>query len=203
MRDPEIFVSALFTLAMLSMAFAKDNPVFHFAEHVLVGVASANACVIGWNTLRSLGIKPLFQDGNLAVAIPMLLGLLLYARYLPKYAWLGRYSLAIMVATGAGLSLRGAIQANFLDQIRATFVPLNNLDNLILAVGVLATISYFVFTTRYTKYFTGKAAVIPAIGQWVMMVAFGSSFGNGVMGRLSRLIARMQFLLGDFLGVVK
>jgi hypothetical protein len=33
------------------------------------------------------------------------------------------------------------------------------------------------------------------------MVAFGASFGNTVMGRVSLLIGRMRFLLHDWLGL--
>jgi hypothetical protein len=36
----------------------------------------------------------------------------------------------------------------------------------------------------------------------IMMIAFGSAFGNTVMGRLSLFIGRLQYLLGDWLGIL-
>jgi hypothetical protein len=36
----------------------------------------------------------------------------------------------------------------------------------------------------------------------VLMVAFGASFAYAVMGRISLLVGRLQFLLGDWLGVI-
>ena len=39
-------------------------------------------------------------------------------------------------------------------------------------------------------------------GLMVLMVAFGASFAYAVMGRISLLVGRLQFLLGDWLGVI-
>jgi len=36
-----------------------------------------------------------------------------------------------------------------------------------------------------------------------MMIAFGSAFGTTVMARVSLFLARMQFMLQDFLGIAK
>jgi hypothetical protein len=36
-----------------------------------------------------------------------------------------------------------------------------------------------------------------------MMVAFGALFGNVVMSRISLLIGRVQFLLGDWLHIIR
>ena len=35
-----------------------------------------------------------------------------------------------------------------------------------------------------------------------MMIAFGALFGNAVMGRMSLMIGRVQFLLGEWLGLL-
>ena len=40
---------------------------------------------------------------------------------------------------------------------------------------------------------------IPEVGKIVMMFAFGASFGNATMGRLSLLIGRVSFLLKDWI----
>ncbi len=41
------------------------------------------------------------------------------------------------------------------------------------------------------------------IGIWVIMIGFGATFGFTVMGRISLLIGRIQFLLGDWLHIIK
>jgi hypothetical protein len=39
-------------------------------------------------------------------------------------------------------------------------------------------------------------------GRWLMMVAFGAMFGSTVMARMSLLVARLQFLLDKWLGMI-
>jgi len=41
--------------------------------------------------------------------------------------------------------------------------------------------------------------VVSKVGIWFLMVSFGASFGYTIMGRLSLLIGRVQFLLDDWL----
>jgi hypothetical protein len=63
----------------------------------------------------------------------------------------------------------------------------------------MCTVIYFFFTTK-------KIAVLDAparFGRLVMMVAFGASFANTVMARVSIFLGRVQFLLGDWLHVIK
>jgi len=41
------------------------------------------------------------------------------------------------------------------------------------------------------------------IGIIFIMVGFGAAFGYTVMARISLLIGRLQFLLGDWLGIIQ
>jgi hypothetical protein len=62
-------------------------------------------------------------------------------------------------------------------------------------VGVVAVLFYFFFSVEHT----GAVGAISRVGIWFLMIAFGASFGFTVMARISLLIGRMQFLLGDWL----
>ena len=44
---------------------------------------------------------------------------------------------------------------------------------------------------------------IARVGIFFLMVTFGASFGYTVMSRMSLLIGRMDFLFGDWLGLVR
>lgn len=116
---------------------------------------------------------------------------------------MSRISMAIIGATGAALGLRGALQAQILDQIGATLIPLNSLNNILLFIGVFSTLAYFLFSSDMTKPFRQNQVLkhVPEIGKIVMMLAFGASFGNATMGRLSLLIGRVSFLLKDWIGL--
>jgi len=62
-------------------------------------------------------------------------------------------------------------------------------------VGVVSVLIYFFFSVEHT----GAVGVVSKVGIWFLMVSFGASFGYTIMGRLSLLIGRVQFLLDDWL----
>lgn len=66
-------------------------------------------------------------------------------------------------------------------------------------IGVLTTLSYFFFSREHK----GALKYSANIGIWFLMIGFGASFGNTVMGRVSLLIGRVQFLLTDWIHVIR
>jgi len=66
-------------------------------------------------------------------------------------------------------------------------------------VGVITTLSYFFFS-REQK---GALKLSAKVGIWFIMIGFGASFGNTVMARVSLLIGRVQFLLTDWIHLIK
>jgi len=201
-QDVGVWVAVVFTFAMISLAFFKENPVYRLGEHIFIGIGAGHAVVVGVTLIRTSGWQPLVQKGQVALIIPLVLGLLLFARYVKRYAQWAKPSMAIILASGAALGLRGTISTQFLDQIRATFVPLNDINNLLLVLGVIATLGYFFFTEMYNKVLTGPLSTVPRLGRYVMMIAFGASFASAGAGFLSKLIARIMFLARDWLGAI-
>lgn len=193
-----VWLAACGTLAMMSLLI-KENSFYRFFEHLFIGMSAGHALVLGINNVKTTAIKPLFSDGKIMLVIPVLLGCALYARYSKKTAWMSRIPLAVLTGVGAGLGIKGAIQAQFLDQIMATFLPLDSLGNALFALGVISTVWYFFFVYKQPK----AVSWLPAVGRWTMMVTFGASFGNAAMGRLSLLIGRFQFLLRDWLRLIE
>ena len=47
----------------------------------------------------------------------------------------------------------------------------------------------------------GVAGGVSRVGIWFLMVSFGASFGYTVMGRISLLIGRIEFLMQKWLGL--
>ena len=68
------------------------------------------------------------------------------------------------------------------------------LTQLFLLVGVFSTVVFFFFSLEH-KGVVGK---ISRIGVLFIMVSFGAAFGYTVMGRISLLIGRFQFLIYDW-----
>jgi hypothetical protein len=48
----------------------------------------------------------------------------------------------------------------------------------------------------------GALGFVPKLGRWMMLMAFGASFGNTVMTRFGMYQGRILFLLRDWLQIV-
>ncbi len=221
-----LWVGGLLTLMIFSFLY-KDNPFYKFAEHLFVGVSAAYWMTVAfWTTLvpNMLGYlyPPILRwfatsraEGEVVVnvlyqlpwydrwlrLIPLILGLMMLTRLVPKAAWMSRWAMAFIIGFAAGTNLTRYLQSDFVAQIKATLVPLivfdqggfslgGTLTNIVIVGGVLSALVYFFFAKEHKGWFGGTARV----GIWVLMIAFGAAFGYTVMARISLLIGRMNFL---------
>lgn len=208
--DPWVLMGVFFTLSIYSFLY-KDNPFYKLAEHVTVGVSVGYSMYILWTNAFIGQVYTPFMNGGFIFSMhidkrwdfvfPALLGIFMIFRLFPKYAWMSRYSLALLVGASAGIGLPLTMQASILKQISASFVRLSftgeGITNLVIIVGVLATLSYFFFSKEHKGIF-GKFA---NIGIWYLMIGFGATFGYTVMARMSLFIGRLLFIFQDFLGL--
>ena len=196
-----IWCAALMTLMLYSYIFV-DNPFFKFAEHAYVGVAAAYGMFLQIDNMIRPTIKTkLLVQGQWILIIPIILGLMIYTRYFKSINYIARYTVAFMVGVGAGVVLARDFRASFMLQVADTMRSVTGpggVENLIVMVGVVTTLTYFFFTLEQ-KGFVGVTA---KIGRWTMMIALGAAFGNTVMARVSLFLGRVQFLLGDWLGIL-
>ena len=99
------WVATGLTLCILSFLY-QDNPLFKLAEHLYVGVSVGYTIVKAYDTvLVHLVVKPIVEQGEYTLLIPVAIGSLMLARYVPKAAWLSRYAFAFIVGVGAGLAI--------------------------------------------------------------------------------------------------
>ena len=218
-----VTVGAFLTLFIFSFLY-KDNPYYKFAEHLFVGVSAAYWMCMGfWGTMvpnlfgklypPSVGaVLPALKDNPSEpfMLIPLFLGILLLLRLSSKAGWISRWALAFIVGTTAGLNLVRYLRSDFIQQINNTVFSLYvanatgfNLGDTISAVviflGVICGLVYFFFSKAHKGAFGAGART----GIIVLMITFGASFGYTVMARISLLVGRMQFLFGDWLGMIR
>jgi hypothetical protein len=199
-----IMVGAGLTLAMYSFLY-KDNPVFKFAEHLYIGVSVGYFIILAiYDTLMPNLFNPLFsKDPKLILIIPFALGILMFSRFTPKYAWLSRWSIAFIVGYGSGVAVPNIIKANILVQAQSSMVTVTDgwstTCAIIALVGVVTVLLYFFFSLEHK----GTVGRISRIGVLFLMISFGASFAYTVMARISLLIGRVNFLLKDWLHVVE
>ncbi|MBI3862214.1 MAG: hypothetical protein HY290_09995 [Planctomycetia bacterium] len=227
-RTVGLWVAAFFTLAILSFLY-RDNIFYKIAESVMVGVSAAWYMVTAgfWEAIipkllanlapETIGswalpdlLKPKPPDPKLLSLVPLVLGIMLLCRLLPRGGWIGRWPLAFIVGVFAGIRMIGFLEADFVSQIRSSIIPLvvmtdagrvnlwASLRNTGLVFGVLACLAYFFFSVEHR----GLVGRLARVGVWYLMITFGASFAFTVMGRIALLAGRITFLFDDWLWLI-
>ncbi len=203
-----IWVGAFFTLAIYSFLY-KENPIYRLAEHLVVGISAGYGMAITYQiTVKPRLIDPLLSGDHWILLIPGILGLLYITRFIPRISWLSRYPIGFYMGTAMGVGFPLTMKANVLRQLEGAMVPLYQsgmawyevTGNIVMILGTLAALIYFFFSKPHKGLFFGTGS---KIGIWVIMVGFGATFGFTVMGRISLLIGRIQYLLGDWLHLIE
>lgn len=191
-------IAATLTLFIFSFLY-KENPFYRFAEHLLVGVSMGYAIPLVYEyTFIPYVYNPIFLQHKYVLIIPAIMGILYIFRFSRNLSWLSRYPIAFgMGIVGMGVPL--SMNASVLVQMRSAMMPIDSINTALIFIGTVTILLYFYFS----KPHKGLYGDFTKIGIWFMMIGFGASFGYTVMARLSLLIGRMQFLLGDFLHLIK
>ena len=205
--DPWVWIAAILTLAVFSFLY-RENPFYRFAEHLFVGVANGYAITFYWHrVLVPSLITPVGHGERLWLIAVAIVGALYFTRFIPKVSWLVRIPIAVVLGYSSGAYIPRAIDAEILQQLKATIVTRASFAGnwqaglwaIVILLGVIATVTYFFFSAEQK----GLLKPIGRIGIVFIMVGFGASFGYTVMARISLFIGRLQFLLGDWLGLLR
>ncbi len=203
-----IWLGAFFTFSIFSFLY-KDNPFYKLAEQIFVGLSAGYWFIY---TIYSILIPNLFGklisdfNANMILVIPAILGVMMLIRLIPRLEWISRYPISLVVGTSIGISMLRYTSSDILSQMTTTMInPLGMkttaemIGSIILIIGVVCCIMYFYFSRKQE----GLLGITSKVGIWFLMVSFGASFGYTVMARISLLIGRLQFLLGDWLHIIK
>ncbi len=203
-----VWLGAFFTLSIFSFLY-KDNPFYKFSEQVFVGLSAGYWLIYTiYNILIPNLFAKLFSDfgSNLLLLIPFALGIMMLMRILPATQWLSRFPIAIMVGTSAAIAMVRMMKSDLLTQMNATMInpfqfssAVDVAGTILLIVGTLCGVYFFYFSKKQE----GLYKVPSKVGIWFLMVSFGASFGYTVMARISLLIGRLDFLLRDWLHIIK
>ncbi len=223
MEHVAVWIAAFLTLGIISFLY-KDNPWYKLSEAIFVGISAGYwFVVLFWDNIYGkfwVGVFPpdvVDEAGNFvshgvpdyALIVGAVLGVLMLARLLPGVGWISRWPLAFIVGCTSGLYLMNYFSSNIMRQVQGTIIPLFGIGygasvyeiigNIVIVGGTFAGLVYFFFSKEHRGAFGATAKV----GIWVIMITFGASFGYTVMSRMSLLIGRIDFLFGDWLGLIK
>jgi hypothetical protein len=229
--DFSVWIAAALTLFIFSFLY-RDNPFYKFAEHLFVGVSAGYYIVLNfWTVIVPNLLEPLSRtllarelwtgaayaaerpglfaaelgDYRAWLVIPGILGVLLFTRLFGKIGWLSRWSLALIIGVYAGIKTTGFAQGDFVAQVQGSLQPLwtgqvgTSVNAVIFTVGLITSLLFFF----YSREHRGALGVSSRLGVFFLMVSFGAGYGYTVMSRVSLLIGRFQFLLDDWLGILR
>jgi hypothetical protein len=164
-----------------------------------------------WNYIDPNVVSPVFQlrFGGDPISfmgmqwwmafIPGLLGLLLYARFFPKIAWVGRWPLGIYVGGYAGLGISPVMQARVITQLGANGLPLAGVEdpfaamtNVALGVVIFAVMTYLFIGKRQmgagSKLVRVGVVVLAAVIGYVGYIVLGLLSNSGVVSLTNILL---------------
>ncbi len=200
------WVAALLTLFIYSYFVSnKQNILFRFAQATVVGCSLGYIIVLVMvKNVDTLAITRI-SGGEIILIIPILLGLLMYTKFIPQYSYMARTPIAIIVSVGLAIGARGALETQIVRQVLSTAsMPIFGVDivtsisSLIFIVGLISGSYYFFFTLN--PKLADKMKPFSTLGRSFLMIYFGTKFGATIMSRLTLFLGRVSFLIFDWLG---
>jgi MFS family permease len=217
-----IWVAAILTLCIFSFLY-KDNPAYDVAQNLFVGLTLGYVLVVKVLKEGIFGVikDQFFATGTwtiqpdiaaiVSAVIAILLGLLFFSSYVPKWSWLVTIVLALTIGWGSGIVISAELSSKVYAQVTSTILDFqgfsekeffsgskSQVNTVLMLVGVICTLTYFFFSVEHR----GVPGKLAKIGVIFIMISFGASFANAVAGRVTLLIGRMTFLLGDWLHLI-
>jgi hypothetical protein len=195
-------VSAALAFFCLTFLFKGWNPFFATSEHIYI----AGTTAVGiWTTLQSLNSNALIpiSQGRLTLIIPVLIGLLTFARY-TKYRWLARYPVAMLSGIGLGIIVGQTLRPQILN---AADLSLTNLAAAFFggSSGIAGSVTSGTYSgggvtwgqwwEQFSSIFM-LAGVLVVLSYFLYSVRFSTTFHEGRlrwMARLGRLLLMLTF----------
>lgn len=199
-----MWVAALVTIAVWSY-LAGERRLFGLLQHLLAGLATGYLVIVSVrDVLVPRLVVPLAANpaGHLHLWVAAGLGgVLLLGAWLPRR--LGAIPIAVVLGGTAAFALGGAVVGTLMPQLASGIAGRGDAGILLnggigLAISILVLLAFLHGTPRQQAV-AGAAAV----GRWLLIGGVGGWLGFLVVSRLSLVVDRLTFLLGDWLGVVR
>jgi hypothetical protein len=199
------WVAALVTIGVWAYLIGERR-FFRLAQHLLAGLATGYLVLLAVReVLVPRLLQPLVTDpgGNAllwpALALAVAMG---GARWLPRP--MVAIPVAVLVGGTAAFALGGAVAGTLLPQMAGAILPpdrgpgavLNGIIGLLITVFVLLA---FLHGVPRRRVLVGAAGA----GRWLLLAGIGGWLGFLLVSRLTLLVDRVGFLLGDWLGIVR
>jgi hypothetical protein len=193
-----------------------DNPLFRIAVYIFIGAASGYAATAVVYYVLIPKLDSLLQTGNVLqlvlAAVPLLLGVTLFAKFFPRTSWIGNFAMAVLVGVGAATAIGGALLGTVIPQFRAAIdafdirtagsglgIASQLLEGGVMLVGTVATLAAFHFSAGRAADGTPKRhSIIEGIawfGRIFIAMTLGVLFAGVYMAALTAMIERLSVII--------
>lgn len=177
-------ISILLTATIMAMTLSfliKENPLYKFSEAVLIGTSAGYYAITGIRSVWKTSLVTLVQ-GDIIQIIPIALLLLLFTTFIPRWSWLTRIPTVIILMVGLTVTAVGAVPGVFVKQTISTFYSLTDIQGLIIAIGVITVLFYFIFSVEHK----GALAPVSRVGRLFLITGLGAQYSVFVTSRITR-----------------
>jgi hypothetical protein len=187
------WIPIIMIIVIFSFAFG-DNPFWQFAETIAIGSGLGNYIVYNWSIVQRTAIQPLLQ-GSIISLVPLILGIALYTRFIPKYDWIARYGFVWMIAGTLGVGVGSVFQGTILPNLAETMMIIQptmeqTIWKSLMFIMFVTTWSYFFFTREQT----GVLGISSRIGRVFMMASLGVGYACMIEEYSMLVIERLWFV---------
>jgi hypothetical protein len=212
---PIEFISGLVGLLLTLMVFSYligDNPLFRIAVYLFIGVASGYAATVVWHYVLAPRLFQALGSFNPLAIIPLILGLSLLTKLVPRLSWIGSFAMAILVGVGAAAAVGGALIGTLLPQAQAAIdgfdfrsagggpnAFLQLAEGGVMFLGTVFTLASFHFSAgRAADGAPKRNRIIEGIawvGRIFIAITLGALFAGVYVSALTAMIERLSFIL--------
>jgi len=213
-----LIVGAVVTLLIFSYLLG-GNVLYRWALALLVGTAIGYTTGIAiqyiWNEWALKALTPADLITQLGTLIPLGLGVVLMLKALPtsravgRLAVLGNIPLGILVGTGAGVAVSGALTGSLIPQVLATGQGIamdgdiiELLQGLVVLIGTVTVLVLFTAKPKSQEAEEEGSGqwltILSQVGRFFLVVGLGAAFAGAISSALTAMVIRVG-QLGDLI----
>ena len=203
MVDAMLLLQAVLIIGVFSFALYKENPFYRFCEHAFLGTAIGYSLVATVKSIYTTAFFPLIK-GEIVYIIPIIFGLLLFARYNKSTEWISRWPIAVIIGIGMALGMRGVLLAYIVSQLKTTAIAtfsanmLSNLNVIFMFLTTILVLIFFTFTILKGDKKGSGTYELRYIARILIMIGLGAYFGSIALARFTLIAGQIRALLVAF-----
>lgn len=209
----QIGLWAGFVLTLMVFSYILgDNVLYRLATYLFVGLAAGFVAVATWDSVIIPWMNGTVFNANADILsrvlgmVPILLGLLLLFKTSPRLGRFGHLALAFIIGVGTATALVGAVSGTLLPLASTTssMIGVNQLNGLLLVIGVICTLVYFQYLGRRLPDGSVRRRphirLLAFVGQGVIVVTLGAIYAAAILTSLTIFSERLGFILARISG---